>query len=111
MWFYRRMLRISWTEKTTDEKVLERLNFKAKITNIIKTRKLKYFGHLQRHDTLQRRLMEGRVDGKRLRGRPRQMWVDNITHWTGRPMTNIRGAAADRKYWRDVVQRCMQQDT
>ena len=85
------MLRISWTERTTDERVLERLGFRAKVANIVKTRKLKYFGHLQRHDTQQRRLMEGRVDGRRPRGRPRKMWVDNIAHWTGRTMTNIQG--------------------
>ena len=41
------MLRISWTERTTDERVLERLGFRAKVANIVKTRTLKYFGHLQ----------------------------------------------------------------
>ena len=27
--------------------------------------------------------IEGRLEGKRGRGRPRRMWVDDITEWTG----------------------------
>ena len=40
--------------------------------------KLKYFGHLKRHDGMGRIIMEGRVNGKRKRGRPRRQWERDI---------------------------------
>ncbi len=49
-------------------------------------RKLYYSGHIMRNpsghcDTLLR-TMEGRREGKRGRGRPRQTWVDDLWDWT-----------------------------
>ena len=40
MWCYRRMLRISWTEKVSNEEVLERAKIKKRLYNIIQTKKL-----------------------------------------------------------------------
>ena len=44
--------------------------------------KCQYFGHIIRGDGVQRLLMEGRIYGRRGRGRPRTMWTDNIKEWT-----------------------------
>ena len=42
--------------------------------------KLKDFGHLmQRADSLQKKLMLEKVEGKRRRGRQRMRWLDSIT--------------------------------
>ena len=71
MWTYRRMLRISWTEKISNEAVLKRLNVKDRLIKIIQCKKLKYFGHIIRHeDTLQRTALDGKVNGKRGRAGP-----------------------------------------
>ncbi|GFO04978.1 endonuclease-reverse transcriptase [Plakobranchus ocellatus] len=45
MWFYRRLLRISWRERRTDQSILEELNEERKLLNYIKKRKLTFFGH------------------------------------------------------------------
>ena len=37
-----------------------------------------YFGHLERHDGIGRIVLEGRVNGKRKRGRPRRQWEKDI---------------------------------
>uniref|UniRef100_A0A8D8SUP8 Reverse transcriptase domain-containing protein n=1 Tax=Cacopsylla melanoneura TaxID=428564 RepID=A0A8D8SUP8_9HEMI len=50
LWLYRRMLRISWTQKITNAEVLNRMNKKAELVNIIKARKLQYLGHIMRNE-------------------------------------------------------------
>ena len=85
MWTYRRMLRMSWTEKVTNEEVLKRAKTKKRLYNIIQTKKLQYFGHIIRQsgDTLHRTVLDGKVKGSRGCGRPRTKWTTNITKWTG----------------------------
>ena len=51
---YRKILRISWTERKTKASVLEQLGVKApQLLNLIKKQKLSYFGHIKRHNTLE----------------------------------------------------------
>ena len=74
MWLYRRMLRISRKEHKTDGEVLHKMKTKRSLLNTIKK---KGNGHIIRRDGVQRLLMEGRINGRRGRGRPRTMWTDN----------------------------------
>ena len=42
--------------------------------------KLQYFGHLmQRADSLEKTLMLGKIEGRRIRGQQRMRWLDGIT--------------------------------
>ena len=42
--------------------------------------KLQYFGHLiQRIDSLEKTLMQGKIEGRRRRGQQRMRWLDGIT--------------------------------
>ena len=103
MWTYRRMLRISWTDKITNESVLQTINNPLQITNIIKKKKLQYFGHLMRHNNISRTLLDGHINGKRSRGRPRAMWSHNIIEWTGKNYENAVRTAKDRKKWKSII--------
>ena len=68
---YRKILRISLMEKVTNKEVLSRLDMKTTmLLQKAKTLKLKYFGHIKRHETLERHILEARIDGRRGRGRP-----------------------------------------
>ena len=49
MWFYRRMLRISWKEKRTNESILEETNQERSLIKTIRKRQLKFLGHICRH--------------------------------------------------------------
>ena len=46
MWVYRRVLKIPWTEKITNEEVLRRMGRDREIVRQFKTRILQYLGHL-----------------------------------------------------------------
>ena len=74
MLIYRRIGRVSWTEKQTNKQVLGKLGMKKQLLREIKFRQVKYFGHIKRHDTMIKSLLEGKVEGRRARGRPRDKW-------------------------------------
>lgn len=104
MWTIRRMLRISWKQKVTNAEVLHRAKVSRELLRTMKARKTRYFGHLIRQDGLQKRLLEGKVNGKRLRGRQRSSWMSNIKDWTRlKSYSKCVRAATDRMVWRRIV--------
>ena len=105
MWCIRRILRISYRDHRTNEWCLKQMGTKRCLLNAVKARKLRYYGHVQRqHDSLEKNILEGRLDGKRSRGRQRIWWADNIKAWAGQPtMRRCREIAAERDQWRAVV--------
>ena len=82
VWLCRRVLRVSRRECRTSGEVLNRMRAKRSLLNVIKKGKCQCFGHIVRGNGVQRLLMEGRINGRRGRGRPRTMWTDNIKEWT-----------------------------
>ena len=62
---------------------------------------MSYSGHIMRntsghYDTLLTTI-EGRLEGKRGRGRPRRTWVDDIREWTGTKRYVKTKIAAERR--------------
>ena len=112
MWAYRSMLRISWTEKVTNEEVLRKVRCDKRLYNIIQTKNLKYFGHiiLQNGDTLPKTLIDGKVKGLRGRGRPRTTWATNIIKLTGLNYEQAVRQAQDRQKWRTIASNPRQED-
>ena len=78
MWIYRRMLKISWTDKMSNKEVLRRANANRQLMKTIQQRSLQFFGHLVRRNNIHQVLIEGKINGKRGRGRPITSWVNNI---------------------------------
>ena len=73
IWTFRRILKIAWANQKTNDEILNMAKCKKSLLNIIMRRKLQYFGYIIRKSSLQKLLLEGKVDGKRQRGRPRRM--------------------------------------
>ena len=69
----------------------------------IKQRKLRYYGHVRRHDTMQKMILEGRIEGRRARGRQRKTWLENIKTTTERTMAECRELALEREDWRTMI--------
>ena len=70
---------------------------------IVRTKKLKWFGHTTRRGGLAKTCLQGTVGGGRGRGRPRKKWGDNICEWTGLSFPEETRAADYRDGWRRLV--------
>ena len=81
----RKILRISWTAKKTNELVLNKAGVKRELLDTVKARKLAYYGHTIRKQgsCLEKEITQGTMPGSRRRRRPRTAWMDNIKTWTG----------------------------
>ena len=100
---FRRMLGIRWTDHRTNESILQELGVQKELVNIVRERKLKYFGHVVRAQNLSTHILEGKMNGRRPRGRPRRRWIDDIKEWTGRTMAACTRTARRRRDWRSLV--------
>lgn len=85
MWLYRRILKIPWTAKTTNEEVLRKVGKGRELFNTIKKRKTAYLGHIMRNEKyrLLQLIIQGKIEGKRGIGRKKMSWLRNIRQWTG----------------------------
>jgi hypothetical protein len=71
------------------------LEMKQELLKEVKIRQLKYFEHIKRHDSLLKNILEGRVEGKRARGRQFYKWENNIKQWTGNSLTECTNGTRD----------------
>ena len=74
------MERISWKDKVRNEQVLEIVKEKTTRIDVIRSRKKKWIEHVLRGNGLLKGtiLIEGRIEGKRPRGRRRIKMLDEM---------------------------------
>jgi hypothetical protein len=100
------MLKISWIQHVTNEVVVRRIGIEQQLIRPIKRRKVSYFGHIMRHEkcALLQCILEGKIDGKRARGRRKTSWMSNIRNWLGKNREGLIHTARDRwKYARLIA--------
>ncbi len=104
---FRKLLRISFTEHRTNEYVRQQVtNYAGRqepLLATVKRRKLAWYGHVSRHGSLSKTILQGTVEGKQRRGRPRKSWSDNIRDWTNQPTARLLRMTEDRGLWRTVA--------
>ena len=106
MWCYRRVLRIPWTERKTNAWVmwvLDKIENRLMLREMVRKRKLRFFGHVIRRKGLERTVITGKVNGKRKRGRPPTSWLKDIKSSTVMTRQDVVRAAEDRERWRWIV--------
>ena len=104
MWFLRRMMRIPWTAKKTNEEVLTEAQTKRQLVTKIRKRQAKFVGHVIRRNQLEHLVTTGKFDGKKGRGRPREKMLDSLADWMniGKPSEMIREMSC-RVSWRSLI--------
>ena len=105
MWFLRRMLRVPWTARLTNERVMEMAGVRRALLGAVRARQLKFLGHILRHECLEKEVLLGKIEGRRARGRQRIKFASSLLEdIPGQTtMAGLVRTAHDRERWRSMV--------
>ena len=84
LWCWRRVLRVPWTARRSNQSFLKEINPKYSLEGLMLKLKLQYFGHLMwRTDSLEKTLMLGKVKAQGEGGdQGWDGWIASPTQWT-----------------------------
>lgn len=105
MWLWRRMLKVSWTERKTNVEILRMAGEQRRLMSEIRGRQLQFVGHVMRRDELENTVLTGMVEGTRDRGRQREKYLDWMRKHlqAGMNIAQVLQRTRDREMWRVMV--------
>ncbi|KAG1679900.1 Sodium- and chloride-dependent glycine transporter 2 [Nymphon striatum] len=68
------------------------------------------FAFIEIYSKTERLLLEGKIHGRRGRGRPRTAWYHNIKEWTGMRYADCARKAQNREEWRSITANLLKAD-
>ena len=100
LWCWRRLLRVLWTARRSNQSILKEISPGCSLEGLILKLKLQYFGQLMwRADSLEKTLMLGKSEDRRRRRQQRMRWLDGISD----SMDMSLGRFMDREAWSTEV--------
>ena len=105
LWCWRRLLRVPWTAKRSNQSILKEINLKYSyseysLEGLMLKLNLQYLGHMMRGaNPLEMTLMLGNIEGKWRMGWQRMRWLDDITDSMDMSLSKL----LNRKAWSTAV--------
>ena len=104
MWCWRRMLKVSWTQRRSNVSILETVGSRRELMAVVRRRQMTFFGHIVRANGLENLVVTGRIAGTRSRGRPRKKYLDQMKEVIGGVTTQqLLNMTRDREQWRSIT--------
>ena len=102
LWCWRRLLRVLWTARRTNQSVLKKINPDYSLEGLMMN--FQYFGHLmQRPNSLEKTLIWGKIEGKMRSGWQRMSWLDRITDPMDMNLSKLLEIVKARGAWHAAV--------
>jgi hypothetical protein len=103
MWIWRRMEGVSWRDKKSNEQVLQDVGEERSLVQAVVKRKKRWIGHVLRGEGMMKDAIEGRIEGLRCVGRPRQSMLHELMEEGS--YEQMKRKAEDRELWRKWIPR------
>ena len=79
LWCWRRLLRVPWTARRSNQSILKEINSEYSLEGLILKLKFQYFGFLMQRANLEKTLMLRKIEGSRRKAWQRMRCLDDIT--------------------------------